>query len=1107
MKRLFLKKISLVLVLVMLLSLTGVAEDGGTEVTVTAIDVDEIVIPAFEDLPDQAGLDLSIESSLTVEEDEEDESSTEAPLSESASDDNAVRENALPKKITLGVKETYTLSAKNATFKSSKTSVATVNKKGVITAKKKGTAKITVMSGKKKVGTCTVTVVAAPKKVSLGMTDAAMGLKETLTLVPVITDKSHTTFTYTTKNKKIATVSTKGVITAKKVGSTIITVKTHNGKTSSIKVAVKKAPTKVTVKPKTLSLEVGQTANLIATLPNKTASFKLTWTSDNENVATVDENGTVTAVMAGEAKITIKTFNKMKAVSTVRVIEPTPTEAPTAAPTEAPTSTPTEAPTAAPTEAPTAAPTEAPTAAPTLKPLLKSAAAETETFNLKPADTATLKVNTVCDGTPTLTYKWFGNGAELAGETGSSCIVTAGSVSSYVYNCEVTDGENKCEAEFTVNVSNSLTASAVGETEQTVFVNEKATLKVEATCLTADKLTVKWYRGSETEPVGTGSEFTTETLDQAGKYTYRCVVDDGYGSALQTVEFTVTATTPKLKRAYADTTAFTVSPNQTVALGVKTECYGTPALSYAWTLDDQPLENADNAASYTTRTEAAATVGERLYKCTVSDGTEQTPAVVTFTVTVDNALAASASVATEQTIFVGTTATLAVEATCTVGDPTYQWYMGDNQTPIEGATGASYTTGAITADTSFRCVVGDAYGSTTVPVTFTVNTKVPSLTNATAQTGTFSLKPTDEATLQVNLVCDGEPTLSYAWYEGESETPFSSGNVDGYTAVTYDITASAVGTKTYQCDVNDGTTTKSVSFTVTADNALAASASVATEQRIFVGTTATLAVEATCTVGDPTYQWYMGDNQTPIEGATGVSYTTGAITADTTFKCVVGDVYGSIVDPIVFTITAIKPTVSILFDGEAVAEGVNQLTTTSVTASWTVSEGLEVEHYYYKVLDSTGADVVQQVETDTANYTLSTEILEIGKVYTLRIGVLPKNSATITWNEAQFKWGSIVNGFVMYNGVVTGYTGEGGAIVIPGLDGNGNDIVAIGAAAFEGNPSITSIVFPATLTEIGKSAFEGCTGIESVVIPNEVKEIGVAAFKNCEKLKSMNSFD
>ena len=233
----------------------------------------------------------------------------------------------MPEEITLGVKETYALSVKNATFKSSKTSVATVSKKGVITAKRKGTAKITVMSGKKKVGTCTVTVVDAPKEVSLGMKEAAMGLKETLTLVPVITDKSHTTFTYTTKNNKIATVSTKGVITAKKVGSTTVTVKTHNGKTATLKLTVKKAPSKVTVKPKSLSLEVGQTANLTASVPNKTASFKLTWTSGNKKIATVDENGIVTAVKAGTAKITVKTFNNKEAVCTVTVTNPAPTQA------------------------------------------------------------------------------------------------------------------------------------------------------------------------------------------------------------------------------------------------------------------------------------------------------------------------------------------------------------------------------------------------------------------------------------------------------------------------------------------------------------------------------------------------------------------------------------------------------------------------------------------------------------------------------------------------------------------------------------------------------------------------------------------------------------
>ena len=94
---------------------------------------------------------------------------------------------------------------------------------------------------------------------------------------------------------------------------------------------MKKAPKKVTVKPRTLELEAGQTYILSATLPKKTASYKLTWTSSNKKVATVDANGLVTAVKPGTAKITVKTFNKKKAVCKVTVKEPfnpkTPEEA------------------------------------------------------------------------------------------------------------------------------------------------------------------------------------------------------------------------------------------------------------------------------------------------------------------------------------------------------------------------------------------------------------------------------------------------------------------------------------------------------------------------------------------------------------------------------------------------------------------------------------------------------------------------------------------------------------------------------------------------------------------------------------------------------------
>ena len=237
--------------------------------------------------------------------------------------DETIEANGLPKSLILGIKETYTLNVKKATFKSSRSSIASVDKKGVITAKKKGTTKITVKSGKKTVGTCKVTVVAAPKKVELGLSAVQLGVKEKLQLNPTITEGSHASFTYTVKNKKIATVSKAGVVTAKKVGSTTVTVKTHNGKKASLKVTVKKAPAKVTLEPTTLELVAGETADLAVTLPKKTASFMLTWTSDNAEVATVDEKGIVTAVSPGTANITVKTFNNKKANCVVTVTEPT----------------------------------------------------------------------------------------------------------------------------------------------------------------------------------------------------------------------------------------------------------------------------------------------------------------------------------------------------------------------------------------------------------------------------------------------------------------------------------------------------------------------------------------------------------------------------------------------------------------------------------------------------------------------------------------------------------------------------------------------------------------------------------------------------------------
>ena len=304
----------LVLGLTLAYFLPATAEGVGDSSSIELSDV--VLEDSFVRIEDDAFIEPDLTLDLSLEDD-----APYIPALEAI--DETIEANGLPKSLILGIKETYALNVKKATFKSSRSSIASVDKKGVITAKKKGTTKITVKSGKKTVGTCKVTVVAAPKKVELGLSAVQLGVKEKLQLNPTITEGSHASFTYTVKNKKIATVSKAGVVTAKKVGSTTVAVKAHNGKKATLKVTVKKAPAKVTLAPTTLELVTGETAGLAVTLPKKTASFMLTWTSDNAEVATVDEKGIVTAVSPGTANIIVETFNNKKAICVVTVTEST----------------------------------------------------------------------------------------------------------------------------------------------------------------------------------------------------------------------------------------------------------------------------------------------------------------------------------------------------------------------------------------------------------------------------------------------------------------------------------------------------------------------------------------------------------------------------------------------------------------------------------------------------------------------------------------------------------------------------------------------------------------------------------------------------------------
>lgn len=139
-------------------------------------------------------------------------------------------------------------SPEELTFKwsSSNNSIAKVSSSGIVSGIKAGTAVITVISENKKyVASATIKVIGKKITVSsikLNKTKLSLKKGKTFQIKTTIAPKnaSNKTLKYSSNNKKIATVSSKGKISAKKKGSCTITVKTTDGsnKKKTLKITV-----------------------------------------------------------------------------------------------------------------------------------------------------------------------------------------------------------------------------------------------------------------------------------------------------------------------------------------------------------------------------------------------------------------------------------------------------------------------------------------------------------------------------------------------------------------------------------------------------------------------------------------------------------------------------------------------------------------------------------------------------------------------------------------------------------------------------------------------------------------------------------------------------
>ena len=199
---------------------------------------------------------------------------------------------------------------------SSNTAVASVDETtGAITANKVGDAVITAIatdgSGVSASTTVHVTPlpvssISLPKEVSIVKTDAQ---KVDYTVSPTAADNQK--LKWTSDNAAVASVDeTTGIITANKVGDAVITATATDGSKVSASTTVHVTPLSASSLSITNELTLLRTNSQkleVSILPELTDNKTLEWSSDNESVATVDQNGVVKGISVGTANITANT--------------------------------------------------------------------------------------------------------------------------------------------------------------------------------------------------------------------------------------------------------------------------------------------------------------------------------------------------------------------------------------------------------------------------------------------------------------------------------------------------------------------------------------------------------------------------------------------------------------------------------------------------------------------------------------------------------------------------------------------------------------------------------------------------------------------------------
>jgi uncharacterized protein YjdB len=223
--------------------------------------------------------------------------------------------------------------AKNkvVTWKSSNPGVALVDANGKVTVLgREGTVRITASAkdGSRQSGYKDISVVKHITKIRTPQKTVYLKKGKSLTL-PIAMDDGILTVKgqrmFQSSKPAVVAVTAKGKVTAKKKGTSVITVTAKNGKSLKIKVnVVKKAVKLKRAKLKGIpkKIQAGKIKQLKIKVTKKAANLKITYKSSNKKVLSVDAAGKITGLKEGKARITVKIGKKKIRTRKIQVMAP-----------------------------------------------------------------------------------------------------------------------------------------------------------------------------------------------------------------------------------------------------------------------------------------------------------------------------------------------------------------------------------------------------------------------------------------------------------------------------------------------------------------------------------------------------------------------------------------------------------------------------------------------------------------------------------------------------------------------------------------------------------------------------------------------------------------